>query len=347
MIYPCKKANVAFTLVEEIGQEGKNSKVFLAIDNNLDGQIVIKEVLKSSFDDTKLFFDEARKLYKSSHSNVVQVCYACDDDDKIYIAMPYYKNGSLKRIAESRNLTIREIIKFSTEFLSGLNNIHSKNLIHMDIKLDNILLSDRNEALLSDFGLAKHLNADGLTEIDSVYPKVLPPEYFTKDRIVDRTYDIYQVGLVLYMLCVGLDKFNHQFFSFAEPNKSPTLPEAITSGKFPSRVIDLPHIPKALTNIINKCLNIQPSGRPKSALTITNALADINGNILDWEYFIDKTDNAEVWQKAADEKFFQLRFMTNHSSIATKTVNDKTTKISAYCKKRIERSEIREFLESH
>lgn len=346
MIYPCRKAQVSFDYIEEIGQEGRNSKVHLAKDNNLDGEIVIKEMSKSGFVESNLYFDEARKLYKSTHPNVVQVSYACEDDDNIYIAMPYYKNGSLKKLLESRNLTVRETIKYSTEFLSGLHNIHSKNLIHMDIKPDNILLSDRKEALLSDFGLSQHLNPDGLTEIESAYPKILPPEYFSTDRIADRAYDIYQAGLVLYVMCVGLQSFNEQFFSHWHEDKS-ILARAITSGRFPVRGSHPPHIPKKLIRIINKCLEIQPKNRPKSALEIINALADIDGNILDWEYFVDITDGSKVWQKQVENKLFQLRVMTDHSSKATKTTNDKTMRIGAYCKDRISVEDILNFLESH
>ncbi|WHP05765.1 serine/threonine-protein kinase [Acinetobacter corruptisaponis] len=346
MIYPCQKAQVSFEYRNEIGQEGRNSKVYLAKDSNLDGEIVIKEITKASFDQPESYFDEARKLYKSTHPNVVQVSYACEDDENIYIAMPHYKNGSLKKLLESRNLTVREIIKYATEFLSGLHNIHSKNLIHMDIKPDNILLSDRWEALLSDFGLSQHLNPDGLTEIESAYPKILPPEYFSADRIADRAYDIYQAGLVLYVMCVGLQSFNEQFFSHWHEDKS-ILARAITSGRFPVRDSHPPHIPKKLIRIINKCLNIQPQSRPKSALEIINVLADIDGNILDWEYFIDITDGSKVWQKQVDNKLLQLRVMTDHSSKATKTTNDKTTRINAYCKDRISVEDILNFLENY
>lgn len=345
MIYPCQKAQVSFEYISEIGQEGRNSKVYFAKDSNLDGEIVIKEILKSSFEDNSLYFDEARKLYKSSHPNVVQVSYACEDDANIYIAMPFYKNGSLKKLVHTRNLTVREIIKYATEFLSGLHNIHSNNLIHMDIKPDNILLSDRNEALLSDFGLSQHLNLDGLTEAEKAYPKILPPEYFTEDQVVDRTYDIYQAGLVLYMLCTGIKNFDEQFFSYWPDQNA--LVRAITSGKFPIRNAHPPHIPKKIVAIINKCLQLQPSNRARSALEIINALADIDGNILDWQYSFDETKQMRIWEKTVDGKRFKLQVLTDHSSIATKEANDRETKISAYCKKRIDVEDIRNFLEKH
>ena len=157
---------------------------------------------------------------------------------------------------------------------------------------------------------------------------------------------IYQAGLVLYMMCVGLRSFNEQFFSYYGSDPS-VLVKAITSGKFPVRNSHPPHIPKRLIAVINKCLKLQPNERPNSALEIINTLADIDGNILDWAYFIDSTDDSKVWQKEIDGKLIQLRVLTDHSSMATKTTNDKTTRISAYCKKRIDVEDIRVFLESY
>ena len=122
---------------------------------------------------------------------------------------------------------------------------------------------------------------------------------------------------------------------------------AITSGKFPIRNAHPPHIPKKIVAIINKCLQLQPSNRARSALEIINALADIDGNILDWQYSFDETKQMRIWEKTVDGKRFKLQVLTDHSSIATKEANDRETKISAYCKKRIDVEDIRNFLEKH
>ncbi len=90
----------------------------------------------------------------SAHPNVVQIHYACYDADRIYLAMPYYRKGSVTSLITDKYMTVREIVTVGCQVLSGLHNIHSKGLIHFDVKPDNILLSDRGEALLSDFGLA-------------------------------------------------------------------------------------------------------------------------------------------------------------------------------------------------
>ena len=116
-------ASLDFELLKEIGQEGKNSKVHLAHDKQLDAELVIKVIEKSKFKNPLDFYAESKRLYDSEHQHVVQVKYACQDDDNIYLAMPFYKNGSLKTLMDRRFLTIREILRYSIQFLLGLNNI--------------------------------------------------------------------------------------------------------------------------------------------------------------------------------------------------------------------------------
>jgi serine/threonine protein kinase len=151
---PYNKAEVTFDLVREIGTDGQNSRTFVATDHQLNAEIVIKQIAKASLASPVNFFDESKALYASAHPNVVQIHYGCEDADSIYLAMPYYRRGSVKNLITNRHMTVREIVTAGCQILSGLHNIHSKGLIHFDVKPDNVLLSDRGEALLSDFGLA-------------------------------------------------------------------------------------------------------------------------------------------------------------------------------------------------
>src|SRR4030095_5450000 len=207
------RAELHFDLIDEIGQEGQNSRTFTARDHQLNADIVIKRVEKARMSDPAEFFVEAASLYASSHPNVVQVHYACEDADHIYLAMPLYAKGSVKRLMGTGFLTVREIITLAAQTLSALHNIHSKKLIHFDVKPDNLLLSDRGEALLSDFGLARQVQG-GLAGQDQHYLKMIPPEAFTQDHF-DRTFDLFQLGLTLYRMCNGDDVFYEQLNKFS------------------------------------------------------------------------------------------------------------------------------------
>src|SRR5690606_30554183 len=130
-------------------------RVHLAKDHQLNTELAIKQISKTHLQKDD-YFKEAQLIYLSEHQYITPIKYACETDDHIYLAMPFYSKGSLARILEKRFLTVREIISYSIQILSAIHNIHSRHLLHFDIKPDNILISDASEAHLTDFGLAKH-----------------------------------------------------------------------------------------------------------------------------------------------------------------------------------------------
>jgi len=349
MMYPCQKAIVSFQKTREIGAEGKNSKVYLAHDKNIDGEVVIKEIEYRKDDvtivDLNDFYDEARKLFKSSHPNVVQLYYACEDDRNIYIAMPFYKNGTIKSLLAKKQLTAREVIKYAVEFLSGLHNIHSKGLIHFDIKPDNIMLSDRNEAMVSDFGLTQLVNDDGVAWVSSVYTRIIPPEfidgYSKGDLSFDRTFDIYQVGVSLYRMCCGDAEFYKQWDMLGSQEN---FIKSLKNGTFPDREKYLPHIPDKLRKVINKCMHVDKTKRFQSALDVINAIADIDSNLLDWEYTIG-SDDIKRWKKT-DKKgnLYVLEVSVDGKSTAMKTTSNTSQRVTDYCIKNISNDDIVSFL---
>lgn len=291
-------AELNFETLKEIGQEGRNSQVFLAHDKQLDGQIVVKKIAKTKLANATEYYREAKILYASSHPYVVRVNYGCADVDHVYIAMPYYANGSLKQLIDTRHLSIREVIRYSIQFLSGLNNIHSKGLLHFDIKPDNILLSDSNEALLSDFGLSKAMDNFGFASPDGIYPKQVPPETFASTQKTLH-FDIYLAGLTIYRLLNGNQ---HYYSQFTFPTQQEYI-NAITGGNFPNRNSYLPHIPLKLQRIVNKALSVNLSDRHQSVLELINELSGVDEN-LDWVY--SNASGVDTWTKQLDDKTYQI-----------------------------------------
>lgn len=309
-----------FETIKEIGQEGKNSRVFLAHDKQLDGEIVVKKIEKSKIVNSTEYYEEAKKLYFSTHSNVVKVNYGCSDTDHIYIAMPYYKNGSLKSILSTKQLTIREIIRYSIQFLSGLHHIHSKGLIHFDVKPDNILISDSNEALLSDFGLTKAMNSFGYASPEQIYDKQVPPETFTSSNKTIH-FDIYLAGLTIYRLLNGESLFNSQLSKYTTQIE---YINAVISGHFPDRNAYLPHIPLKLQRIINKAISINIVDRHQSVLELINELSEIDEN-LDWRF--SQIANNHIWTRNNGTHTYKvLADMSNpkNISILTTKINNST-----------------------
>lgn len=303
MLKPYKRAELAFEELREIGADGRNSTTWVVNDVQLGAEIVMKTIAKAQLRDVSEYFDEAKSLYATAHQNVVQIHYACEDADNIYIAMPFYRRGSVKGMMEAAHLTTREIIRLGCQLLSGLHNIHSKGLIHFDIKPDNILLSNRGEAMLSDFGLAKQVHL-GVAVPNGLYIRMAPPEA-TGQPPFDLRFDIYQVGLTLYRMAIGNDAFNLQFARFTQGGglDVATLAAEIQAGTFPDRQAFHEHVPMRLRRVITKCLEPDPDARFSSALAVANALAAVDDS-LDWR--LEKGVVNKMWTKneAGTQKCF-------------------------------------------
>lgn len=342
------KVRLDFDEIKEIGQEGRNSKVFLAHDNQLDGEIVIKEIKKNSSTTPDEYFKEARLLYAHNHNNIVKVNYACEDDDNIYVAMPFYKNGSLKkRISDSNYLTVREVIRYSIQFLSGLNHIHSKGLIHFDIKPDNVLISDSNEAMLSDFGLALYTDTYGFCKAQAFYtPHVTPEQLLGLQQTIKN--DIYQAGLTIYRMLNGNDFLYRQIPTIGTPPvlDNNTFKENIIKGKFPDRKLYLPHVPQKIKKIIKKCIEPNPNDRYDNTLQIINDLASINEN-LDIRYIRDLS--GESWETQKNGYVYKVSLIPKADKFdikVCKTKEGKTTNCASQCSNNIDNTQVISKLEA-
>lgn len=348
MLKPYNRAALSFQLRESIGDEGKNSDVYIAHDPQLDAQIVIKKIPKTNFIDPEEYFLESSVLHLSSHPNVVPIHYACEDSHFIYLAMPYYENGSLNKLINERFLTVREIIRFSSQFLSGIHNIHSKKLIHFDIKPDNILISDQGEAQVSDFGLSKPVSIDGLAEQNRMYLKTVPPEAYNTEEF-SVSFDIYQAGLTLYRMCIGNEEFYRQFNTYinADEFNKDAFKNDVINGHFPDRNSFFEHTPQSLINVVKKSLNIAPDDRYHSVIHMINAMADVDNELLDWQY-IEENNGTRRWEKISENRSVHLAVTSNDVSTAQKTGNSgKKQNIRDFCVESINRSQIKAFLRAH
>lgn len=341
MMIPYQKAQVSFKKGAMIGQDGENSEVYIAHDEHLDAYLAIKQIKTDGFNEEG-YLEEAQNLYKSAHPYVVQVLYACKDAQHIYIAMPHYKNGSLKALSNKGDLTAKRIIRYSIQFLSGLNNIHSKGLIHFDIKSDNILISDNDEALISDFGFAKNMDISGYATPDASYVQHSPPEATTSDDLDNRS-DIYQVGLTLYRLFAGDNSLELQRAKFTNGAE---LVRALRNESYPDHKQYPPHTPSSIIKIIKKCLKYDPDKRYNSVIELLNALSSIEDNGLDWKMTED--DTCTQWDANSTDGY-AYRLKLNHNGVSEawkRTDGGAFRKFGQYCKQDASKEDIHEALMS-
>lgn len=283
---------------EEIGHEGRNSKVNKAYDPQLNATFVVKKIPKTDFSNVNEFFTEAQMLYAVQHPNIMGVRYASQDEHTIYLTMEYLKNGSLNKLLNERSLTVREIIKYSLEFLSGIHYMHTKNLVHFDIKPTNILINDADKAVVTDFGLSKYLNERGFAVPEKLYDLNIPMEAFDETVGFSFYTDIYQAGLTIYRMCNG-NKFLREQYNKLEIQNEKDLVEILKTEKFPNKEAFLPHIPVKLRKIIKKSLAINPEKRYETILEMINEISLIDEN-LDWSYNKITNEHSEFVKLSED-----------------------------------------------
>jgi serine/threonine protein kinase len=291
------RAHLSLDKWKNIGGEGRNSKVWIARDTQLEQVVVLKEITKQSLEQQNIddYFLESKMLNDGSHPHIMPVRYAAEDENFIYITMPYYKKGSINSIINNKMLTVREVVKYSLDFLSGLLYIHIKGMLHLDIKPTNIIINDYDHAILTDFGLSRYLDEDGFADQAWQYRNHRSPEsYETNAKTV--LDDIYQAGLTMYRMCYGNSVFQSQFDSLFAQNNGDIhkVVEYIKAGEFPNRSIGLPHIPRKLHNIIKKAIHPDPDKRYQSVLDIINDLSKIDEN-LDWEFNVNDDGTKFSW----------------------------------------------------
>lgn len=301
----CTQLKIQF--IKDIGGEGRNSNVFLAHDPQLNANLVVKQIPKSDFSCKEEYFDEARKLYATSHPNIMQVRYACEDASYIYLSMPYCKNGSINSLINSKFLTVREIINLSLDFLSGLHFMHVKSLVHFDLKPTNIVIADNGNAIITDFGLSRYTNSFGLADQPKLYLAHRPPESLLSTSMSNAA-DIYMAGLTLYRMCNGNYDFNTQFATHNITSTSQFY-KILQDEKFPNRKSYLPHIPLKLRKVINKALSFDPACRHSTVLEMINELSNIE-DLLDWIYNKDVITNSEIWSNDTGAFIEQIHLCT-------------------------------------
>lgn len=283
--------NLNLELRCKLNDEGKNSCVYVMKDKQLNTDLVVKCVSKNDFTGADEYFNEAAILYEVQHTNIVKIQHATEDVENVYFSMPYYKNGSINALMKKKFLSVREIIQFSLDFLNGLHYVHTKGLIHFDIKPTNILISDNGKALLTDFGLSKYTNSKGLSYPDKIYPIHIPPEMI-EGNLMSKKADIYQVGMTLYRMCNGNENFKMQLKKYPSQDK---FINDVLKGKFPDMKCFLPHIPKKLRKVIKTALKPNPDDRYNTVLDMINDLSIIDKN-LNVLYYQDRNTRSDIWE---------------------------------------------------
>jgi eukaryotic-like serine/threonine-protein kinase len=191
---------------------GGMSTVYKAFDETLEREVAVKlmhrEVAADS-DELERFRREARSVARLSHPHIVGVIDTGDDGDpnhpRPYIVFEYVEGETLKeRIRRNGRLPITESIAYAIEIARALGLAHSQQIVHRDVKPQNVLIDREGSAKVTDFGIARTLEEDGLTADGRVLGTT---DYVSPEQALGRPVtgqsDLYSLGVVLYEMLTG------------------------------------------------------------------------------------------------------------------------------------------------
>src|SRR3954469_1223166 len=196
-----------YRLDAQIGAGGM-STVYRAFDANLERRVAIKLLHREIAADSgqiERFRREARAVAQLSHPHIVGVIDAGEDEGRPYIVFEYVEGETLKeRIRRMGRLPVDEAIAYAIEIARALGCAHSHHIVHRDVKPQNVLIDGEGSAKVTDFGIARTLDQDGLTADGRVLGTtdyVSPEQALGHD--VNGQSDIYSLGMVLYEMLTG------------------------------------------------------------------------------------------------------------------------------------------------
>jgi serine/threonine-protein kinase len=194
--------------VEELVGHGGMSSVYRARDRLLERHVALKFLHDQYMTDDEFverFKREARSVAQLSHPNIVTVIDRGEDDEHQYIVFEYIDGENLKELlVRSGRLPVRDALELGLQIARALAFAHEQGLVHRDVKPQNVLLNGDGRAKVTDFGIARALHVDGVTQAGTVLgtSDYIAPEQ-ASGQPADAQTDIYSLGVVLYELLAG------------------------------------------------------------------------------------------------------------------------------------------------
>lgn len=244
-----------YEIIGKIGTGGM-SDVYKARDHIL-GRFVAIKVLKQEFSEDVNFVvkfrTEAQSAAGLEHPNIVNIYDVGSEEGMHYIVMEYVEGVTLKTYIEKKGrLTYKEAVSIAIQVGRGMEAAHAKNIIHRDIKPQNILISTEGKAKVTDFGIARAVSNNTISADVMGSVHYASPEQ-ARNGFVDDKSDIYSLGIVMYEMVTGRVPFDGETtVSIAIQHLQEEMPSPGTYAA---------DLPISLEKIILKCTQKSPDRR--------------------------------------------------------------------------------------
>jgi eukaryotic-like serine/threonine-protein kinase len=257
-----------YELRDPVGKGGM-STVYCAHDTQLERMVALKilhEHFSEDADYVERFRREARAAAKLSHPGIVTVIDRGEEDGRQFIVFEFVEGETLKELVERGGpLPVRGVLQTGLEVGRALAFAHQQGLIHRDIKPQNVLLNGEGRAKVTDFGIARSVEAVGHTETGTILgtSHYIAPEQARGER-VDAQTDVYSFGVVLYEMLTGdVPYAGDNFLTVAMRHVNDAVPSVLERR---------PDCPLRLAALVERCLAKDPAERPASMDAVVSEL---------------------------------------------------------------------------
>jgi len=267
-----------YELIEELGHGGM-ATVYLARDKRLGREVAVKVIhphLRDSREVVLRFNTEARAVAKLRHPNIVEVYDVSDADDaEQYLVVELVRGTTLRKLLQQRRSAPPEVAAaIALDLLGALAHAHAHGVVHRDIKPENVLIEQRSDGpapgvvvvKLTDFGIAKLLDAQGVTSTGQVLgsPAHMAPEQIEGGE-VDARADVFGMGVLLYECMVG-----HLPFEGGNPAQ---VLRRVLEGVYPEAQREQPIVGGRWSALVDRALAHAPAARFADAGAMRAAIA--------------------------------------------------------------------------
>jgi len=264
-----------YKIIEELGRGGMGV-VYKAEDTKLKRTVALKFLppeLTHISEVKERFMREAQAAAALDHQNICTVYEFDEAEETTFISMAYIEGQSLKKKIDSGPLELDEALKIATQVSEGLQEAHKKGVVHRDIKSANIMVTEKDQAKIMDFGLARITGGTLLTKEGMAMGTIayMSPEQARGEEVDHRT-DIWSLGVVLYEMFSGRLPFKGEHDQSVVYSILNEKPKPITDFRS--------EIPMSIGQVVSKALEKNPDERYQHIEELLDNLRSLSEGIV-------------------------------------------------------------------